>query len=108
MKYGATIQFHDDSEIPERMRGKIGVVHYQKQGEPTVAVTLKGEGPDRIVHMSPALFDLKNTTSLVRSMVADEYDLPEDVIDGLIDDMGPLPTDVFEVQVIITVIVTPL
>lgn len=46
--------------------------------------------------------------SMVNSMIVDNDDVSESVVDGLIDEMGKLPTKYFDVQIVVTVIATPL
>jgi len=58
LKYGTTIRFNDVPQVPERMRGKLGVVHYQAHGSELAAVTLWGEGPDKIVFMPVPPFEI--------------------------------------------------
>lgn len=44
----------------------------------------------------------------INSAIVNVDDIDESIIDGLIDEMGKMPTDYMDVQVIVTVIVTPL
>ncbi len=47
-------------------------------------------------------------SKMTNSMIVDSDDVSESVIDGLIDQLGELPTKYFDVTVIVTVVVTPL
>ena len=47
-------------------------------------------------------------SKMTNSMIVDNDDVSESVIDGLIDQLGPMPTKYFDVQIIVTVVVTPL
>ena len=44
----------------------------------------------------------------INSAIVSVDDIDESIVDGLIDEMGKMPTDYMDVQVIITVVVTPL
>ena len=45
---------------------------------------------------------------MVRSTAVNADDIDESIVDGLIDEMGKMPTAYFNVLVIATVVVTPL
>jgi hypothetical protein len=47
-------------------------------------------------------------TVMVKSQPIDRSELHEYIVDGLIDEMGKMPTAYFDVLVVVTVIVTPL
>ena len=47
-------------------------------------------------------------SKMTNSMIVENDDVSESVIDGLIDQLGELPTDYFDVTIIVTVVVTPL
>ena len=47
-------------------------------------------------------------SKMTNSMIVENDDVSESVIDGLIDQLGELPTDFFDVTIIVTVVVTPL
>jgi len=47
-------------------------------------------------------------SKMTNSMIVDNDDVSESVIDGLIDQLGELPTNYFDVTIIVTVVVTPL
>ncbi len=47
-------------------------------------------------------------TKMTNSTIVENDDVSESVIDGLIDQLGELPTDYFDVTIIVTVVVTPL
>lgn len=51
LRYGQRVRIADDLQVPDRMRGQQGVVHYHAYGSLTAAVTLVGEGPDKIAHL---------------------------------------------------------
>jgi len=52
--------------------------------------------------------EIKMTEQIVRSKLVSYDDMPESLIDDMIDEMGKMPTEFFETQIIVTVIVTPL
>ena len=45
---------------------------------------------------------------MVQSQPIDRSEIAEYIVDGLIDEMGKMPTKYFDVLVIVTVVVTPL
>ncbi len=47
-------------------------------------------------------------SKMTNSMIVENDDVSESVIDGLIDQLGKLPTNYFDVTIIVTVVVTPL
>ena len=47
-------------------------------------------------------------SKMTNSMIVENDDVSESVIDGLIDQLGELPTTIFDVTIIVTVVVTPL
>lgn len=47
-------------------------------------------------------------SKMTNSTIIDQSEVMEYVIDGLIDQLGPIPTTLFDVTVIVTVVVTPL
>ncbi len=47
-------------------------------------------------------------SKMTNSMIVENDDVSESVIDGLIDQLGPIPTTIFDVTIIVTVVVTPL
>jgi hypothetical protein len=47
-------------------------------------------------------------SKMTNSTIIDRSEVMEYVIDGLIDQLGPIPTTLFDVTVIVTVVVTPL
>ena len=47
-------------------------------------------------------------SKMTDSMIVENDDVSESVIDGLIDQLGPIPTTIFDVTIIVTVVVTPL
>lgn len=46
--------------------------------------------------------------AMVNSTTVDVDDVSESVVDGLLDQLGEMPTSFFDVQIVVTVIVTPL
>lgn len=50
----------------------------------------------------------ENLTPIARSEVVPTSTIPEWLFDGLIDEMGPLPTSHFIATVVVTVVVHPL
>ena len=48
------------------------------------------------------------SNKMTNSTIIDQSEVMEYVIDGLIDQLGPIPTTLFDVTVIVTVVVTPL
>ena len=47
-------------------------------------------------------------TQIARAKVIHASEVMEYVVDGLINDMGKLPTKYYDVQLVLTVVVTPL
>jgi hypothetical protein len=47
-------------------------------------------------------------TQIARAKVIHTSEVMEYVVDGLIHDMGKLPTKYYDVQIVVTVVVTPL